>query len=393
MRVCLITNIVSPHQIPLAQELVKLLGKDHFRYITTDEPQQDRMKLGWGEVYVPNWVLQPAISEKDRSQASEWANNSDVVLCGNRDIGLFERRCRLRKTTFYMSERWFKPPIGMMRLLHPCYFTMAARMFRLLASPYFYNFVIGTYSARDMQRMVCFFCLLYLRLSASAVNEKLRLWGYFVESSAGVESKRVCNDGTFKILWFGRLIGCKRTDLLIEAVKRLTPLPGLPASLKIVGYGIKGDELRRMVSARGLEESVEFVPPKPITEIRVEIRSSDTCVVSSDGREGWSVAVNEALIEGCCTIASDATGAGATLIQDGVNGLLFKSGSVDDLTRQLQRVREDRQLRERLAKAGQKTMLNEWTPGVAAERLLALADDALAGRELRQWASGPLSVV
>jgi glycosyltransferase involved in cell wall biosynthesis len=402
MRVCVITDIVSPHQMPLAQELAKHLGREGFRYVATSEPQLDRVALGWKHVVPPpEWVLQPAVNREDRAQAFEWGENADIVLCGIRDLELFERRCRSNKATLYMSERWFKPPVGIMRLGYPLYFRRAWRLFRLLSSPRFYYLPIGFHAAADMCRVVSLLSRFPPHSTSFSLCDKQRLWGYFVGPSENRESLTDSTDARmnsrtkelFRILWFGRLIDWKRTDLLIETVKRLTQLPGLPISLKIIGHGPMETQLRKKVSDLGLGACVEFCPPKPILEIRTAIRDADVCVVTSNALEGWGVAVNEGLIEGRCVIASDATGAGATLIQDGVNGLLFKSGSHEDLTRQLQRVREDRVLLAHLGDEARKAMLDGWSPTVAAERLVAFSESLLTGNESARWNSGPLSSV
>lgn len=107
--------------------------------------------------------------------------------------------------------------------------------------------------------------------------------------------------------------------------------------------------------------------------------------------EGWGVVVNEAMLEGCAVIASRESGSGATLIRDGENGLLFPSGDVQALTNALIRLETDESLRLRLVTAGQASMLAEWTPVIAAERLLAFCEARLARRELPVWKSGPMA--
>ena len=121
------------------------------------------------------------------------------------------------------------------------------------------------------------------------------------------------------------------------------------------------------------------------------MRQADVYVLPSSGTEGWGVVVNEAMLEGCAVIASRESGAGATLIRDGDNGLLIPSGDVNALTRALERLESDEPLRLRLATAGQATMLAEWTPAIAAERLLAYCEARLANREPPLWPTGPMS--
>ena len=42
------TNSASPHQFPLALEIVKILGVDEYRYVYTTSRTDERRQLGWG---------------------------------------------------------------------------------------------------------------------------------------------------------------------------------------------------------------------------------------------------------------------------------------------------------------------------------------------------------
>ena len=48
MKFAFFTNIISPHQMPLARELVNLLGADEYRYVYTEAEEKGRADLGWG---------------------------------------------------------------------------------------------------------------------------------------------------------------------------------------------------------------------------------------------------------------------------------------------------------------------------------------------------------
>ena len=120
------------------------------------------------------------------------------------------------------------------------------------------------------------------------------------------------------------------------------------------------------------------------------MRHADVYVLPSDGNEGWGAVINEAMSEGCCVVASRAAGAAQTMIRHGENGLLFSSGSEQDLCACLRRVYDSNAERMRLARAGYETIRRDWTPAVAAERLLALSEALLAGREPPVYTSGPL---
>ena len=409
MRLCLLTTSVSPHQVPLARQLGLLVGSDNFRYVATGDLDGERRRLGWGiSGDCERWILHLQKGAEEAEEASRWAEGADVLLTGSRDVGLLERRIRNGKLNLYMSERWFKPPWGMARLLYPRYFGMARKIVYLMQSPYFYYLPIGGYAVQDMTQLAGVFG------AREAVKGKMRMWGYFVsekdhaERQMRVEGKiETKGKRVFRILWFGRLLKLKRVDTLIKAVawihdginllqknKGTKEKNGMldNCRLKIVGLGPEGGVLRALAVKLGVGNVIEFCPPVPIERVREEIRASDVCVVTSNGQEGWGVAVNEILLEGRCAVVSKESGAGATLIRDGENGLLFKSGDVADLARQLQRVLEDARLRTRLAETGRASMLAVWTPDVAAERLMTFCESMLNKKKPPQWETGPLTL-
>ena len=53
MKFCFYTNSVSPHQLPLARELIARLGKDGYRYVFTTTMTEDRKRCGWSAIEEP----------------------------------------------------------------------------------------------------------------------------------------------------------------------------------------------------------------------------------------------------------------------------------------------------------------------------------------------------
>jgi len=388
MKFCLVTNSVSPHQMPLAESLVERLGSDCFRYISTGGLTEERRKLGWSDQKLPDWVLQSGMSPLQAREAAEWISGADVLLCGNRDFDLFEKRAAAKKITFYMSERWLKPPWGIMRLLHPLFLRMALKMGRFLHSPYFYYLPIGSFAVKDMRRIASL-----PGFNLQSIPFKLYLWGYYVGLSGQHPIVNMESGSRLKILWFGRFLKWKRTDLLIQAVRKLDLALQKRLSVKIMGMGPQEGDLRRRIARYQLTDCIEISPPKPIEAVRQEIREADICVVTSNAQEGWGVAVNEIMIEGRCIVASDGIGAGATMVSHRENGLLFKDGSSRDLAAKLKLVIRDEKVRHELAEKGRKTVLAEWLPETAADRILEFSEVLLAERQFNAPKSGPLSVV
>ena len=151
MKFTFFTNCISPHQVPLAKALIKRLGRENYRYVYTDELTAERMAMGWGDVLKE----QGAVFIQRGEDAFELLN-ADVLLSGNRTVGLFERRNQFGKKTWYCSERWFKPPLGFFRVFVPSYFKMAWRFVQCFKSEPFEYLPMGIHAARDMVRLMGF---------------------------------------------------------------------------------------------------------------------------------------------------------------------------------------------------------------------------------------------
>lgn len=418
MKIALITCSISPHQLPLANELVRHLGAENFRYISDESLSSGRAQLGWSKENIPDWVLIKNSSEETKKECIHWSINADVILCGLRETELFKKRSSKGMLTLYMSERWFKPPFGILRLLYPPFLIMAWRVYKLLKSSDFYYLPLGIHAATDMARMCGLFnleikflwkkpninsekhnamskiiCSSILNSSKERTkiiapkNEnhlllnKMRIWGYFVEKTSGKKNIKSGYHENLNILWAGRMLRLKKVNTLILAVKTLVN-NGLDIKLTIVGKGPQVNKLKRIAFKKNNGEGfktefgvdffncIKFLPSVPIAEVRKLMRSSDIYVLPSNSNEGWGAVINEAMEEGCVIIASRQSGAGITLIQDNVNGLLFNSGERKEIQICIQRLYNDRNLIKKLGKEAECTMATSWGVEKGAELLI-----------------------
>ena len=360
VRVALLTNIPSPHQLPLARALVALLGPSAYRYVYTEPTHDERAKMGWQAAAEEPWCRQGTMDDAELLEA-------EVLLSGHRALDLFRQRNAAGKVTLYASERWFKPPLGMLRLLVPTYFRMAWRFAQCVKAPNFTCLPMGIYAARDMLRLLGLLrgdlCCLFrapkvafesrpggaivplddvLRsgcLDAEAVRfakrygfvqipeshwgaftprglyAKVRLWGYFVAPSAhsqrGVGGHTLPIEEAPRALWVGRLLDWKRVEVLARACRPRPDLKRAEVSLDIYGHGPEEERLRRENAAYPNIAFHDFVP---VERVRDLMRSHDIYVLPSNAYEGWGAVVSEALEEGMRVLASVQTGAGATML-------------------------------------------------------------------------------
>ncbi len=353
MKFVLYTNSCSAHQLPLAREIVKQFGVDSFQYVYTEDSSRQSAQV-------------VTVDEPWVGKDSSFVKDCDVLLVGGlRPMEVMLQRSMSGRKTLYMSERWFKPPLGMLRLLHPKYFAMAWRTVKLLSnSSSFHYLPIGIHAARDMARLCglmhgdlrCLFRAPKLDFERKPGGiiwlvgggdekkyglDKMRMWGYFVAPSEAVslpvQQPTAPVRKLVRVLWCGRMLDWKRVDTIVRAVgehadlKRLDNL--LPQiTLDIYGSGPMEAKLKQM--ARGYEELIKFHPPVSLGEVRRLMREHDVYVLSSNAYEGWGAVVSEALEEGMKVIGTYEAGSCATMLPD---ECLYHAGDWRRLSRLLSR--------------------------------------------------------
>ena len=351
MKIAFYLNIVSPHQMPLARELVKRIGADNFRYIYHEKFHEERKNLGWDDSHLPIWCLKGDEDSKELDVA-------DVVYTGIRCFALMERRAREGKMTLYYSERWFKPLSilglnlpGWLRVLVPSYRSMVKRFLNVLKNSKIYYLANGPWAAQDARRL-------------GVPENKIIPWGYFVESTRElcVRVFEHCEQNKLKVLWVGRMLKLKHVDSIIKAVRILVENGEDDIELTLLGEGCEKKRLVGMASML----PIKFHGTVPIADVRKYMRSNDVLVFSSDGRDGWGAVVNEALEEGMHVLGTKETGASAAILPECD---LFSAGDYHRLASLLS-ICMKRKQNGTLRGQG----IGEWSVVRAAERFLALCE-------------------
>jgi hypothetical protein len=376
VKVLQVTSIVSPHQIPLARQIAETVGVDNFRFVATEPQTVERTILGWNADETESWILRAGEHDFHRSQFEQWWDEADVVICGDRRFSRMQDRLDNKKLTFYMSERWWKPPIGMMRQLHPRFALMMARFMKIAKSPHFHYLPISLYAAADMKQIATF-------------HGRMWQWGYFTELPNLLPSIDR-QDNRLRVLWAGRMLPWKRVDTLIRAFSQLQQEERL-ATLTLVGVGperIKLEQLAKKCLAIG---SYRFLPQVPVQQVVELMNQHHIYVLPSNGFEGWGAVINEAMLAGCAVIASKEGGAAKSIIEHGKNGLLFKAGDWRSLAAGLVLLSRNETMRGQLAEEGQRTITECCSPAIVAERFLGVSASLLAGRPVPTFVKGPMA--
>lgn len=312
MTVAFYMNCVSTHQLPLAREVVKLVGAENFRYIDAGLGGQANQTIG----YVENWIT------SDKS----WLDTADLVLTGLRDLETIERRADKGLKTYYYSERWFKPIRGLpgsLRMLVPSYRKMVKRFVKWAnTDPNARVLAIGPWAKKDFLKM-------------GIKLDKIVDWGYYVKPSDALPAQSSRPHKPLRLLWAGRRLRLKRVEDIERAVSELARL-----------------------------KRVELTELSGVTpdEVRKAMREHDTFIMSSNGYEGWGAVVSEALEEGMNVIGTYEAGASAAMLPQ---ERLYHAGDVKALARLL-----EAECRGALPPCS----IGEWTAKAAAKRLIGLYD-------------------
>lgn len=130
-------------------------------------------------------------------------------------------------------------------------------------------------------------------------------------------------------LFVGRMVKSKGVPAMLEAWAQLSSIP-----LHVVGDGPAREALESAKNA-GRLSSVTYRGRLPRPETLAVIKNARFLVFPSEWYEGFPVTIAEAFACGVPVVAS-RLGAMQEIIQDGVTGLHFEAGNIEDLRRKAQ---------------------------------------------------------
>jgi len=185
--------------------------------------------------------------------------------------------------------------------------------------------------------------------------------------------KRLGLEKSITVLFVGRLVYTKGTDLLIKAWKEVI-LDNPSCVLLIAGTGIEQSELESLCKNSGIEENVLFLGH--INNVEEYLKVVDVFVFPSR-HEGMPNALLEAMACGLPVIASRIGGV-VDVVEDGRSGILFEPGDVSGLTSAMIKLLKDDDLRQKLGAEARKRIVEGFSIERAADEYIKLYGKLIA---------------
>lgn len=360
MKITFFSNFLNHHQLPFCLEMNKKANVE-FRFVATEAIPEERLKLGYENMNSSyDFVIRAYESEEEYQRALALAYESDVVIIGSAPEILIQKRLEENKLTFRYSERVLKK--GLWRILNPRLYRNLYKIHTVYKNKELYLLCASAYTAGDFSLV-------------GAYPQKAYKWGYFPEvKEYDIENLIPNKPKEISILWVGRYLNWKHPEIVVKLAKRLKKR-GYQFKINMIGTGPLEEKIKQKVVRQKLEDCVHILGSKPNEQVRKQMEMANIFLFTSDRNEGWGAVLNEAMNSGCAIVADELIGAVPFLIQDGVNGFIYKDKSLKSLTQKVEKLIQDKELRERLAKNAYQTLMTTWNAQTAAEHLMILINN------------------
>jgi glycosyltransferase involved in cell wall biosynthesis len=187
-----------------------------------------------------------------------------------------------------------------------------------------------------------------------------------IDTSRYLEVHAPCNGkfegGPFTMLFVGRLQYDKGVHTAIEALAYLVHDLSVPdVTLQIVGSGERGYTayLHDLVQDNNLASHVTFLGAHSQSEMPRIYHQSDILVFTSIWQEPFGRVLVEAMAAGVAVVGTLTGGATEILIEN-ENALTFAPDNATALAKQVARLKESDELRQRLAENGRRTAVEKF---------------------------------
>ncbi len=187
----------------------------------------------------------------------------------------------------------------------------------------------------------------------------VRPYGVHVESE--LQRSYSPSSAPIQLIYAGRLVEYQKRVSDLIALAEILGQRQVNFLLRIVGEGPERDYLGHMVRALSpsVQERIRFEGHVPYAQMPDMWRTADMCVLTSEC-EGTSIAMLEAMANGCVPIVTRVSGTGAA-ITPGHNGYLVSVGDIEGMAQIIQRLAVERESLPGLGDAAHRRIIEEFS--------------------------------
>lgn len=371
-----ISNFFNHHQLPFSEEMFNLTNGD-FLFIECMSMPDSFKKKGYPKLN-PKFLFRSWESKKNKEEARKLILNSEVALFGGDfEFKLKKERILNGKLTFEVGERWLKK--GWFNILSPRLLKDQINYHLYFYNKPFFRLNASAYAANDLVKLHTF-------------KDKMFKWGYFTKVYEDFEKiipEKFSNISKLKILFVGRFLKWKHPEIPVLMAERIKEKK-IPFELNMYGGGPELKKIKDLIVKKNLHAEINLCGSLPNIEIIQQMREHHVFLFTSDEHEGWGAVLNEAMSCKCAVIASDKIGSVPFLIQNNVNGIIFKNKSVSDLTKKIEKLASDPSFISSLGKNAFDSIKEIWSPHKATKNLLTLINNLL-NQDSKVIENGPCS--
>jgi glycosyltransferase involved in cell wall biosynthesis len=209
----------------------------------------------------------------------------------------------------------------------------------------------------------------------SAIEEKDFLEPISRERKSEFRRKYGIVEDAIVLITIARLFMLKGHDYVIESARELSKR--FPKVVWLfVGDGNLAEQYKEQVRQLGLAERIRFTGLLPPSQIPLAIQSSDILVHCSL-REGLARALPQAMLCGVPVVSFDVDGAKEVVNEK--TGRLIEPKNVEQLTAACAELIEDKNLREKLGKAGREFVKERFAPETMVDRIEGIYRKLVSG--------------
>lgn len=371
-----ISNFMNHHQLFISDELFNN-AQIKYTFIACEPINAERLSLGYEDMNISRKYIVRAYEDENKELVNQLVDSCDVMIYGSAPDCFMQRRMKLNKVTFLYSERYFK--FGRYHILSPLVWMNLYQDHYRYKHKNLYFLSSGYYAYFD-----------YANLGFYR-NKSLR-WGYFPEKKEYDVDELLNKKGEdpLVILWCGRFLGWKHPEKMLALAESIQDENVI---FEMIGDGEQFENIQTLVQKRNMSQRFRFFRSLSPQEVRLHMEKASIYLFSSDKQEGWGAVLNEAMNSGCAVVASNEIGAVPYLVQNGVNGLIYKRGKDQQMIELVKELIMNPQKRKFLGSNAYETINKVWNPKMAASNLVQVIESLVNKNEIKLIKDGPASFI